>query len=170
MRKILLLVCLLFCLNGCDFSNVPFVNPEETPEISFEYQPPFVPVSFVFGENGVTIATGVSMVTPIGRFGLNADYPVAEFGQVTLVLRDRTAEQNNVYHVIVEDEVRILLEGRAEVSLNREGVMTVDITEGNLAAITFTDQEQPVGIASARQAVAPITVNLNETGEVSLSR
>lgn len=171
MKKLIILICLTLTFTGCNVSDLPFMGGQETPEFSLEYQPPFVPVTFVLNEEGITLEGGVSMVTPIGRFGVGVDYPVAEFGQMTLVLRDRTAGEDNVYHVVVEDEVRILIDGQAEISLNREGVLTVDITEGELQAISFTNEEQPVGIASAqRLAVPPVVVSLSETGEVELSQ
>lgn len=171
MKKLIVLSCLIITLSGCNVTDLPFMGGQETPEFSLEYQPPFVPVTFVLNEEGITLEGGVSMVTPIGRFGVGVDYPVAEFGQMTLVLRDRTKGEDNIYHVTVENEVRILLQGRAEISINRKGVMTVDMTEGELQAISFTNEEQPIGIASAEyMAVPPVVVSLSETGQVGLSQ
>lgn len=161
---------LIVLLNACTVNNVIDVVTEEEPELSLEYQPPFVPVTFVLDETGINIETGVSMITPLGRFGLGMDYPVAEFGKVTLVLKDQTKGEVEVFHVVVEDNVQILLEGRAQISIGRAGIITIDITEGTLHTIMFTNEAPMMAQSTAGGNPGPITVQMDEHGEVLLNQ
>lgn len=171
----LVIIGLLMTSSACGLNDIPYNGQTQKPSnVSLEYQPPFVPVTFVVDESGVTIAGGVSMVTPVGRFGIGLDYPVAEFGQVTLVLQNRTTGENQVYFVSVEDEVQILVQGTTQINIGRNGVITVDITEGQLESIVFTNESPPepeMGMLSAQSAgPPPITVNMDEQGEVELAQ
>ncbi|MDM8531961.1 hypothetical protein QUF63_12375 [Anaerolineales bacterium HSG25] len=171
---LLLLFILLFgLLIGCNLSDLPIGN-EEDPIYSLEYQPPFVPVSLVLTEDGVRIGAGLSMVTPIGRFGVGADYPVADFGQVTLVIRDHTTGEDEVLHIIVENGVQILLQGTAKLSIGGNGVIIIDITEGQLQQVVLTNEAPDLGnqgFASVQDTtVAPITVQMDKQGQVELSQ
>ncbi|MDM8529403.1 hypothetical protein QUF58_14510 [Anaerolineales bacterium HSG24] len=168
-----LLVLILPIIAICNLNDLPIGNDED-PDYSLEYQPPFVPVSVVLTEDGVKIGTGVSMVTPIGRFGIGVDYPVAEFGKVTLVIRDRTSGEDEVLHIVVEEGVQILLQGTAQLSIGGNGVIILDVTEGQLQQVVLTNEAPNLDaqgfMSTQSETIPPITVQMDEQGRVDLSQ
>jgi hypothetical protein len=131
---------------------------------TIEYQSPFVPVTFVLDKSRVhDVESGMSI--------RRANYPIAETGRVTLVLQDWNQNKDEVFHIVVEDEVRILLRGTAPILIGRNGVITIDITEGQLEQIVFTDEPPLEGVASFMSTgPIPITVHLDEQGNVELEQ
>ena len=175
MQKIIIVLfsLILLSLSACAVDDLPFIDGESTPQISFEYQPPFVPVTFIFNEKGVSVGTGVGITTPFGRFGLNADYPVADFGQVTLVFIDRNAGEQEVYHVWVEDGVQISLEGSAQLTFKPNGVLELDITDGQLTQLVLSNEATMAGAMMAPMSAPttpPIQVSVNAEGGVQLGQ
>ncbi|OQY47038.1 MAG: hypothetical protein B6242_06005 [Anaerolineaceae bacterium 4572_78] len=183
---LILIVIVMSSITACSDYLPEFLTDNvdvENVEYSLEYQPPFSPVTFVIEDGDIKIVSGLSLVTPIGRFGLQADYPIAETNQVTLVIQDRTKQTSDVYHVSVEDDVRLLISGTSEI-IFRHGSLVIDVTGGQVEAIRFTNDptdnladlrtDQVAGVSQSRTAkskqVSVFQIDVDEEGKVDIQK
>ena len=65
-------------------------------EISFNYKPPFLPFSVSVNKAGITLNAERSIVTPIGKFSIGADYSLYKKNGYTIVVI-RVLDNNKEY-------------------------------------------------------------------------
>jgi hypothetical protein len=134
---------------------------EET-AVEGRYQPAFLPVELSVGPNGVDVRGDMAIITPIGRFGIGASYPMRR-GAIYVIVRDRKrvgtctdsdvkACPDRVFAVRTGgDDFSATVNGTVEVQYRK---VIIDVTDGSIKSIKFK-RAAPVPQARRAQHHAP---------------
>lgn len=126
-----LLSCsLLVCLSACGsfISSGGFV----------EYQPPFAPISFSVNSDGeISTAFQPSINTFLGEFTIGAELAFVQPDEIVVIFRNRREGIEERYVVETGRNVRILANGQTRIEVSADGVVIVDITNGQIDDLTI---------------------------------
>jgi WD40 repeat protein len=114
-----------------------------TPSGELGYKPPFLPVQFTIDTLGAISASGdASVTTPLGQFSIGGSVALeTDDESLLLIIRDRRhdpGKTDTVYRIPTNGaEVKVVLDGKTTVEVTSKR-MVVDVTDGNVQAITVT--------------------------------
>ena len=129
MRAILALLLSCLLVSACGSGD---------PEVS--YKPPYLPIKFQVGSDGVDVVGEQSIVTPLGAFSINAKYALTgkSRDEIYVVIENRKLGRDGtkwIYRVKAgTGSFTAVVDGRTTIQVKHDGV-TIDVTDGSIKVI-----------------------------------
>ncbi|MDQ1294083.1 MAG: hypothetical protein QG608_1966 [Actinomycetota bacterium] len=109
-------------------------------DVKTGYQPPYLPVRFVYSaEGGFRIEGESEIVTLVGRFSIGADYSIdpPDSQQIVVILRDRDEGEDRIFRVRSGEGVFTAeLNGSTTVQIVDRQVL-IDVTNGSVKSVSL---------------------------------